>query len=596
MAVLAPASVCSAAIEQPRPVRTVLTIHWGAEDFPGTAVVDAAIRQVLEADAARSVNYYAEYLESEEFPAIGSAALHAYIRRKFAGQRIDVVIANTTPALQFALRFRDELFAGVPIVFVAGQVPDLLLNRPVDGVTGIVSDVAFAETLDLALSLHPTVRRVFVVAHTPLIPDYTNRVRSALSRFAERIQLTYIHEKTVPSLLNAVRAVPDQSLILYTRYVPEIPERHLYTDEIARLMAGASAVPIYSTTDLYIGTGVVGGIMRGSRTSGVQLGEMALKILNGVPARDIPVERVRSAPIFDWRQVRRWNIDPSRLPPGSDIRFRTPTAWESYRWQVVGISAVVVSQMLLIVALLTHRTRRRRAETALRGREAALRSSYERTRHMAGRLINAQEAARAAIARDLHDDLCQKLVIVSMGVTSLKRSSTRVQDPETQLALSELEGVTNSVFDGIRRLSHDLHPPTLRLLGLAPTLKTYCREVEKRHAVDITYVADRALGQVHADVAVCFFRIAQEALRNGLGHGDARRFDVSLRRSGKYVELLVADDGSGFDLEAVLQNGQGLGLISMEERAHGVGGHVEVVTSLGQGTTIRVTAPADLPY
>jgi two-component system sensor histidine kinase UhpB len=97
---------------------------------------------------------------------------------------------------------------------------------------------------------------------------------------------------------------------------------------------------------------------------------------------------------------------------------------------------------------------------------------------------------------------------------------------------------------------------------------------------------------LHPEVAVCLFRIAQESLRNGVAHGGARCLFVSLERSGEHVELTVADDGQGFDLEGVHRNGSGLGLVSIEERARVIGGNVQVVTAPGKGTTIRVRAPA----
>ena len=198
-AFVAPAWVGSTASGQTAPPRNVLTIHWGAEDFPGTAVLDAAIRDVLHSDPAQPVNYFAEYLESEVFPAAtASLGLHDYIRQKFAGRRIDVVIANTTPALEFVLSYQDELFAGVPIVFVAGQLPAATLDDPAVGLTGVVSDVAFAETVELALKLHPSVLQVFVVAQAPTNPEYLERVRTALTPFSQRVQVVYIREKTVP--------------------------------------------------------------------------------------------------------------------------------------------------------------------------------------------------------------------------------------------------------------------------------------------------------------------------------------------------------------------------------------------------------------
>ena len=589
IAVVATVWMSSMAVAQTPSPRTVLTIHWGTEDFPGTSVADAAIREALQSRPDAPVNYFAEYLESETFPSEpATLALRDYIRRKFDGRRIDVVVANTTPALQFVIRFREELFPRVPIVFVAGRMPESIAQHNVAGITGVLSDSAMGETLDLALRLHPSVKRVFVVAQAPTVEGYDEAVRAALGRFSERVELTYIQEKSLPGLLAAVTAISPPALILYTRYTPADSEVVVYADEVARFVAGASSVPIYGVIDRYIGSGIVGGVMRGSHATGTRLGQIARQILDGTPPEDIPIERVPLVPTFDWRQLQRWGIDLSRLPSGADVRFRQPTAWESYRWYIIGTLLVVAAQLVLIAGLQTQITRRRRAE-------ATLRTSYERIRHLAGRLINAQESARAGIAQDLHDDVCQRLVFVSMAVSGLKNASGDVQATGTQQAFSNLEQDTNGLFDRLRLLSHDLHPATLRVLGLTPALKAHCVEVEKRHDVHARFRTEGDLGRLHPDVALCLFRIAQESLRNGVVHGRARHLEVSLVRSGEQVELSITDDGAGFDLAAASRNGSGLGLVSMEERAHLVGADVHIVSEPGRGTTVRVRGPAEPP-
>lgn len=594
IATLSTAAVSRAASTEEKPARTVLVLHWGAEDFPGTPVLDAAIRESLGSRPDAPINYFAEYLESEAFPA-SSPALREYIRQKYAARRVDLVIANTTPSLDFALANRQELFPNVPIVFLAGSMPRAIAERSSSGITGIVSDVSFAETLELGLNLHPGARRVFVVAQAPTVETYRERVRAALGRLSERVEISYINETSVARLLSAIKTIPAGSLILYTRFTPENADRATDTVNVARLMAQVSPVPIYGPTALYLGTGVVGGMMRDSRNTGARLGAIAHQILEGTRPDDIPVETIQRVPTFDWRQVQRWGIDAARLPPGSDIQFRTPTIWESYRGVIAATVIVIVTQAVLIAGLLTERTRRHRAERTVVTREATLRSSYERIRQLAGRLMTAQEAVRSDIARDLHDDVCQRLVSVSIAVNSLKASSGQIQATPTQQALSNLEQDIGEVFDGIRRLSHELHSATLRLLGLTPALKAHCKEVEKRHDVRVTFSADPDIGQLHPDVALCFFRIAQESLRNGIVHGHAQRLTVSLSKSGEYLELTVSDDGGGFDVETVRKTGGGLGLVSMEERTHLIGGEVQIVSAPRLGTTVYVRAPAAPP-
>lgn len=590
--VVAPAMLGAPASSQTPAPRTVLTIHQNAEDFPGTESRDAAIRDGL-AQADVRVNYFAEYLESEEFPAETAAtALRDYIRRKFEDRHIDIVIADASAALQFALRYREELFPDAPIVFIAVTVPQAVVDRTASGITGVLNDTPIGETLELALRLHPSAKRVFVVTRARSVAGYDERIRSALSRFSARAELTYLDEPTLPALLAAVKAVPPGNVILYTRYVPDENVHIVYPDEIARLIAGASPVPVYAATDLYLGSGVVGGMVRTPQAGGARVGQIARRILDGTPPENIPITAISTTPMFDWRQVTRWGIDPSRLPPESRMLFRMPTAWDEYRPYIVGTFVVVAAQLLLIAGLVTQRSRRLRAERTIGAREASLRTSYDRIRQLAGQLIHAQEAVRASIAQDLHDDVCQQLAAVSVTVDHLKTSSGRLEDVAAQRAFADLSHDTRSTLDGVRRLAHELHPATLRVLGLAPALKTHCTEFAKRHGVEVAFRAEGDFRHLHPDVAVCLFRIGQESLRNGLVHGDARWFAISLTRAGDDVEMTVSDNGRGFDLDAARRQGHGLGLVSMEERARLVDGDIHIITGPRLGTTIRVTAPA----
>ena len=585
-------SLCLEASAQVRTARTVLVVYWGSESAPATQRQDAAIRNVLLAQTDVPVNYFAEYLETEEFPTeAASIALRDYIRLKFEARHVDVVIAVASAALQFVLRYRDELFPGVPIVFAATATPQPIVDRMVPGITGVLNDTPFSETLELALQLHPAIKRVFVVASAPSVKGYDERIRSALDSFSNRVELIYIKERTVPSVLAAVKSIPPQSLIFYTRYTPDEPAPNVYPESVARLIADVAPVPVYGVSESYLGNGVVGGMMRTSEALGGRLAETALQILKGTPAENIPISTVPTAPVFDWRQVERWGIDPSKLPTDSKILYRTPTVWEAYGWYIAGTIVVVIAQLLLITGLLTHRERRRRAEGIVRARETSLRTSYDRIRQLAGRLINAQEAARASIAQDLHDDICQRLAMLSSAIDRLKHSSGGIQDADTQRVFASLARDTRATFESVRQLSHDLHPATLRVLGLVPAIKTHCTEVAKRHHVRVIFTTEGDLQHVPDDVAVCFFRIAQESLRNGIEHGAAHELTVALTRSGDDIEMTVADDGRGFSLDAITPSGSGVGVVSVEERARAIGGELYIVSGAKRGTTIRIRAP-----
>jgi signal transduction histidine kinase len=204
------------------------------------------------------------------------------------------------------------------------------------------------------------------------------------------------------------------SLIHFIRFSRQDPGNVMFPLDVVRLVAEASPVPVYSSTDSFVGTGVVGGMVRLAPGIGSRVGEIALQVLDGTRAQDIPIEQVPPVPI-DWRQVQRWTIAPSLLPPGSDIRFKVPTAWELYRWYIVSALALVTVQSLLIAGLVFEHRRRRHAEIESRRNLAAL-------AHLDRR------AAMGELATSLAHELNQPLnaILQNAGVAQMMLTSTAV--------------------------------------------------------------------------------------------------------------------------------------------------------------------------
>jgi len=582
-ALCAPALATSASAQVVSP-RTVLTIHLGAENFPSSPILDAAIRESLASRPDVPIDYFAEHLESDLLPEEqASQALKDYIQRKFQGRRIDLVIAVTDTSLRFVLDHREELFPGAPIVFSGLVVPQISRSAG-GGITGITLGIAYAETLRLALELHPSTQRVFVVAKGT--DDETiESVRAELSGFSRQVSLTYLNEKTVPLLLSAVKAVPAGSVILYIWHTQQDPGIVRYPDEVARLVAQVAPVPVYGTSDFYIGTGVVGGVVRRTHETGSRIGEMALSILTGTRPEDIPIKAAQVVPVVDWRQVQRWGIAQSRLPATSQILFREPSAWERYEVYIVGAVTALLAQAALIAGLLIHRAKRQHAEQQMRHSQAALRKSYERVRNLGSRLLNAQEGERSRIARELYDDISQQLAVLTWDLKLLGRTVQGHGEAVAADAVKRAEEVVTSVRD----LSHRLHPARLRLVGLVEALDGLQSELS-RPDVTITFAHENVPPMLAPDLNLCLFRIVQEALQNALKYSKAHKVSVDLRGTSDAIALTIVDDGVGFDVDAVW--GKGLGLISMLERVEAIGGTLEIRSSPGAGTRLEVRVPA----
>ena len=289
----------------------------------------------------------------------------------------------------------------------------------------------------------------------------------------------------------------------------------MYSDAVARLVADAAKVPVYGTSDLYIGTGVVGGVMRGTRETGTRIGDMALRVLAGTRPQDIPIETARVMPVIDWRQVQRWGIDPSHLPPGSQIEYREPSVWERYRLYIVGAVTALLAQAALIAGLIIQRTRRRKAEQQVRRSQAALHTSYDRIRDLGSRLLKAQEDERARIARELHDDISQQLAVLTIKLKRLGREAQGPAETAAAEAVKRAEDIGTSVHD----LSHRLHPAMLRVMGLVDALDGLNRELS-HPGVTITFTHESVPPALPPDLTLCLFRIVQEALHNALKHSE----------------------------------------------------------------------------
>ena len=251
------------------------------------------------------------------------------------------------------------------------------------------------------------------------------------------------------------------------------------------------------------------------------------------------------------------------------------------------IFLIAISLPLMFLAALVEE--RRNKEEALRRNEAALRASYEQIQSLVGRLITAQEAERTRIARELHDDINQQLAALSIAFSGLKRRLP-ADAADVHDALARLQQRTITLVDAIRHLSHELHPGVLQHAGLVAALKDHCAEFGRQHAIEVTLSAAADLDAIPQDIALCLYRVAQEALRNIAAHAGARQAHVALRRTADGLELTIADDGQGFDLTEARRRG-GLGLISLDERVRLVGGSLRINTQRQRGTELRVQVP-----
>ncbi|HEX7335079.1 MAG TPA: PAS domain-containing protein [Pyrinomonadaceae bacterium] len=269
---------------------------------------------------------------------------------------------------------------------------------------------------------------------------------------------------------------------------------------------------------------------------------------------------------------------------GTVSDFETRITWNGRNPLTVLLSGVVVelNGEPCIIVVANDITERKRSEEALN-------EVNERVRELAGRLITTQEEERGRISRDLHDDLNQKLAAITMSLSGIIKQLPEA-DESVKEQLLDLKQRTFEMADHVRRLSHALHPSILDHLGLPAALTSYCAEFTGAEGISVNLDLPEQLPAVPDDVALCLYRVTQEALRNVAQHSSAQSVRVSLAQTVEGLVLLIDDAGVGFDPAAVAHK-RGLGLLSMDERVKLLGGFLQVASRPRAGTEVRAVVP-----
>ena len=202
-------------------------------------------------------------------------------------------------------------------------------------------------------------------------------------------------------------------------------------------------------------------------------------------------------------------------------------------------------------------------------------------------LIDAHEDERSRIARELHDDISQRLAVLTISLDALGRTSA-APGSDGRPAIEEARDEVMNLARDVQALSHRLHPSRLELLGITKAAAALCREISSLRALEIRFNAESVPDGLSRRVAMCLYRVLQEALQNAIKHSGVGKMEVSLRGGVDQIELTVRDFGAGFDVSTT---GRGLGLTSMEERVRAVRGRLAILSEPQRGTTIHASVP-----
>ncbi|HKH72067.1 MAG TPA: ATP-binding protein [Vicinamibacterales bacterium] len=564
--------------------KQVLVLYSTRRDAQFAAVGENELPRVLDAGLARNLDYYSEFIDITRFPDRAyREGFRDFLQVKYQGVRFDLVIAMQNVAVEFVNDFGRSLFGDVPVVFLTNTAG---IRRPSNS-TGVRHERNYAATLELIRRLQPDIRNVFIVTGAGAADkEYENEIRRQLPPIDLRLNVTLLSGLPTKQLEDGLSKLPPHSAVYHVLVTEDGAGNKFHPLEYVDRVAAAANAPTYCWVDSAIDHGIVGGSLYSQSDAISRVGQLALRVLAGEAPDSIPVAALNlNRNELDWRQLRRWSIDEARIPKGTLVRFRDPSIWDKYRSYILGALAILLTQTALITTLLIQRKRRQRTEAELRVHQRELSRSYERNRQLGARLLRAQETERSRIAGELHDDICQRMLLLTIELDQMGRRD-RDDTPAAEALI-----VAQDISKSLHELSHRLHPTRLRMIGLVSALDQLCAELS-RAGIVIVFTHDAIPSMLPSDVMLCLFRVVQEALQNAIKYSQARDVSVDLRNGRDKLTLTIIDNGVGFDVDTAW--GNGVGLVSMIERLDAIGGSLQIDSRPGAGTRVTASVPGDV--
>jgi signal transduction histidine kinase len=550
--------------------RNILFLHMENTHLPDNVIAAKAVEDILGRQPGYQI--FDEYMDENRLQGEYSQIADA-LQRKYSTHKMDLVLTFGPTAFKLAQRYGEKLWPGTPIVFSVVSPGSAKLPP---NMTGVAAQYGISKTLDLALQLQPDIRHVFYVGGaTPVELAQHEMVARDFKEYEPRLDLTFLDDLPLSKLLARLSQLPGNSVVIYTTFFKDASGLIDLPARICPLIVESSNAPVYGTFNTSLGCGVLGGGVFDVDANVRQAAYMGLRILQGAHVSSLPVEDGPPMKFFvDWRQLKKWNIPESRLPVGTTVLFKEPTVRQRYRDYILAAAVILLTQLGLVILLVIQMRRRKRSDLTVR--------------RLTRRLIHAGEEERRHLARELHDDIGQRLSLVSVQLGSSDRNHSGNR-PEGDQKIGEALEELRTVISEIHGLSHRLHSSKLEHLGLQDALKELCQQIAQRHDLEIDLRMNEARSDLDRDVSLCFYRVAQEALSNVVKHSSSSRTVVRLVKSQDALVLQVRDSGAGFDPS---RTPVGLGMVTMEERLRMLEGKLYVVSAPGKGTT--VTAKVNL--
>ncbi|WP_224366925.1 ATP-binding protein [Hyalangium versicolor] len=348
----------------PPQAKTVLLFVPEDATVPAIAHFTNSFRQTLQSEQPGPVTVNVEYLDLAWFDSPEyERTLRDFYVAKHREQRPDAIV-TFADASSFALKLQQELWPQVPLISLLND--DFLANAMTQGpyLRANWADLDIPGATRVALQLFPDTHHVaLVLGSSQRELEAWSYVEQEVRSGAPGLDIIPLNRLTLEELQERVRTLPEDTVVLLVGFMQDAKGQSLISRDVLRLLHARGSPPLFSVHKTMLGEGIVGGVLLDYERAGQDVARRTLRLLQGELASSLPPGPLDANLIaFDDRELKRWHVPDSRLPPNSVVRFREPSLWERYRWQVSGALAAGLLQAVLIVVLLLERRRRMGAQ------------------------------------------------------------------------------------------------------------------------------------------------------------------------------------------------------------------------------------------
>jgi signal transduction histidine kinase len=584
--------------------KQVLMIFNESKDVPGSIVLEQAVRAEMQKASTGRIEFLTEYLDASHFSDKEHFRLFQdYLGRKYAGKKLDLIMAFPSRDYQLAGELPEALFPDVPVVFVSVNEMDVPEAITKFGVTGIVQRFDLRGTLGLIMRLQPDTRRIVVIGGTSDVDSATLGRIAEASRALEGIEFQFWTNRPMVELPGAVKSLPAGTVVLVSTALRDVTGQTYFMSQLTQMLAPNASAPIYVLGGWVLGSGAVGGSVVDSEDLGRRSAQLALRVLGGKDPKIPPIEvATKGTPMVDWRSLQHWHIKESRLPAGSVVRYRPETLWDEHRNLILIFLAVFLAQAITIGGLLAQRRQRRRAEAEI---------LYQRTELAHVTRVSTMGQLASALAHELNQPLGAILRNAEAGEIFLHKENPDLEEIRAILAdIRKDDQRAGEVIGRMRSLlkRRNLELKSLNLGELLTETISLARSDALARQVSLNLQLPAKLPAVNGDrvhlqqVLLNLILNGMDAMTGVTGNGRLLTVRADAANDGN-IEVSVSDNGTGISPDKVKRlfepffttkpNGMGMGLAISRTIIEAHGGIIRGGNNDVRGAVFKFTLPAN---